>query len=150
MAELTVRIQTEPFDFAMEMTKFGETIGSSGAMVTFNGIVRDEGDSIDYILIEHYPVMTEKVLKNFSEKAITRFHLEEVLIIHRYGALKPGEIIMMVATAAKHRHDAFFGAQFLMDFLKSRAPFWKKEISRGQEKWVQAKIEDEAALQLWN
>ena len=133
---MTVRIQTEPFDFAIEMAKFGEKIGSSGAMVTFNGVVRDEGDSIDYILIEHYPVMTEGVLKNFSEKAIIRFHLEDVLIIHRYGALKPGEIIMMVATAAKHRHDAFSGAQFLMDFLKSRAPFWKKEDTGKSFRWV--------------
>ena len=99
--------------------------------------------------IEHYPGMTEAALNAMAENAISRFSLGDALIIHRYGRLVPGEMIMMVATAARHRKDAFDAAEFLMDYLKSRAPFWKREISDSGASWVASKDEDEDALSRW-
>ena len=99
--------------------------------------------------IEHYPGMTQKALEAIAEEAIRRWSLGDALIIHRYGRLTPGERIMMVATAAPHRKDAFEAAEFLMDYLKSRAPFWKKEHGTDSTGWVAAKDEDEAALDRW-
>jgi molybdopterin synthase catalytic subunit len=104
------------------------------------------------MLIEHYPGMTESALEKFSTAAKVKFDLEHVLVIHRFGVLRKGETIMMVATAAKHRKDAFSGANYLMDYLKSRAPFWKKEVKLGQPDgaWVDAKVIDETALDAWS
>jgi molybdopterin synthase catalytic subunit len=99
--------------------------------------------------IEHYPGMTEKAIKGIVEEAVSRWKLADALVIHRYGPLKPGEAIMMVATAAPHRGDAFAAAEFLMDYLKSRAPFWKKESRDRGETWVAAKDADEDALKRW-
>jgi molybdopterin synthase catalytic subunit len=99
--------------------------------------------------IEHYPGMTEKAIKGIVEEAVSRWKLADALVIHRYGPLKPGEAIMMVATAAPHRGDAFAAAEFLMDYLKSRAPFWKKESRDGGATWVAAKDADEDALKRW-
>ena len=121
----------------------------AGAVVTFSGLVRDEGGTLTAMEIEHYPGMTEKGLEEIRAKAVSRWSLTDAMIIHRYGALSPGEQIMMVATAARHRADAFSAAEFLMDYLKSRAPFWKKERSEAGEAWVAAKDEDEAALKRW-
>jgi molybdopterin synthase catalytic subunit len=94
--------------------------------------------------------MTEAALTDMAQQAVTRFSLGDVLVIHRFGALKPGEMIMMVATAAPHRKDAFAAAEFLMDYLKSRAPFWKREVTAQGGDWVAAKDEDEAALDRWS
>ena len=118
--------------------------------MTFTGIVRNDSGSLDHMFIEHYPAMTEAVLQKIETQTIAKFGLEDALIIHRYGILMPGETIMMVATAARHRKDAIAGADYLMDFLKSRAPFWKKEVSKDQIKWVQAQATDEAALASWS
>lgn len=99
--------------------------------------------------IEHYPGMTEKAIAGIVQEAVSRWSLADVLVIHRYGRLGPGEAIMMVATAAAHRGDAFAAAEYLMDYLKSRAPFWKKELGAGGEAWVAAKDADEDALKRW-
>ena len=118
-------------------------------MVTFSGIVRDDTGTLKYLEIEHYPAMTLSAIQAIETQAVTRWHLGASLIIHRYGRLKPGETIMMVATSAAHRADAFAAAEFLMDYLKSRAPFWKKEVTAGGETWVAARTEDEDALKRW-
>lgn len=147
---MTVRVQEEPFDFGAEANAFATGRTDAGAVVTFTGIVRDlaRGD-LDRMVIEHYPGMTERALDKIEADARARWDLRDVLIIHRYGAMGPGDMIMMVATASPHRVDAFEAAEFLMDFLKSRAPFWKKEITQSGEAWVASKAEDEDALSRW-
>ena len=147
---MAVCIQEKPFDVSAEISNFSTKTGSSGAIVTFTGIVRNDSGALDHMIIEHYPAMTKIALKKFTELAIERFELEDALVIHRYGTLKPREIIMMIATAAAHRQNAFSGAQFLMDCLKSRAPFWKKEVSEGLGKWVEPRANDEVELGSWS
>ena len=147
---MAIRVQEAPFDFPFETTIFQKKLISAGAVVTFSGIVRNDSGSLDHMFIEHYPDMTEAVLQKIEIQTIAKFGLEDTLIIHRYGILMPGETIMMVATAARHRKDAIAGADYIMDYLKSRAPFWKKEISNDQVKWVKSKAIDEAALASWS
>ncbi len=143
-------MQEAPFDFGAEAEGFAQGHTESGAVVTFTGIVRDlVGGGLDRMEIEHYPGMTERALMAQAQEAKVRFGLGDVLVIHRYGVLRPGEMIMMVATAARHRGDAFHAAEFLMDYLKSRAPFWKKEFTAEGGEWVAAKDEDEDALARW-
>ncbi|WP_137701676.1 molybdenum cofactor biosynthesis protein MoaE [Marimonas lutisalis] len=146
---MDIRVQEQPFDFGAEANRFAAGHTEMGAVVTFTGIVRDVADGLQSMQIEHYPGMTEKALEQHAREALTRFKLGDVLIIHRYGVLAPGEMIMMVATAAPHRADAFQAAEYLMDYLKSRAPFWKKETTGDGAGWVAAKDEDEDALGRW-
>ena len=147
---MRVLVQAEAFDLAAETARFAKGEGGSGAIVTFTGVVRDLDDApLEAMEIEHYPGMTEKALRDIAEQAVARFDLQDVLVIHRHGRLVPGDQIMMVATAARHRRSAFEAAEFLMDYLKSRAPFWKREITAKGESWVAAKDEDEAALERW-
>ena len=143
---MVARVQEAAFDFSLEVKIFQSKVKSAGALVTFMGIVRDDSGGLDHMLIEHYPAMTEAALRKIATQSIAKFGLEDALVIHRYGILTPGETIMMVATAALHRKDAFAGADYLMDYLKSRAPFWKKEVSKDHTEWVQSKAIDEAAL----
>ena len=146
-----VRVQSEPFDFGHEANAFAQSVEGAGAVVTFTGLVRDNGGSLAGMEIEHYPGMTLKALDAIREEAVSRWSLTDALVIHRYGRLGPNEMIMMVATASRHRGDAFASAEFLMDYLKSRAPFWKKERSvAGEASWVAAKDDDEAALARWS
>jgi molybdopterin synthase catalytic subunit len=146
---MTVRVQSEVFDSGAELANFAAGRSDIGAIVSFTGIVRDtKGDLIEMV-IEHYPGMTERAIATLVEDARQRWNLADVLVIHRYGALAPAAPIMMVATAAAHRAAAFAAADFLMDYLKSRAPFWKKEITRDGEGWVAAKDTDEDALSRW-
>ena len=147
---MVIRVQEGSFDFPLETAIFQKKLISAGAVVTFTGIVRNDSGSLDHMFIEHYPAMTEAVLQKIETQTIVKFGLEDALIIHRYGTLMPSETIMMVATAARHRKDAIAGADYLMDYLKSRAPFWKKEISNDEVKWVKAKAVDEAALASWS
>ncbi len=147
---MSVRVQSDPFDMGAEVADFTAKTNGAGAVVTFSGLVRDEGGTLNSMEIEHYPGMTEKALTTIRDEALDRWSLEDAMIIHRHGSLKPGEQIMMVATAARHRADAFAAAEFLMDYLKSRAPFWKKEIGAEGAGWVAAKDEDEAALGRWS
>ncbi len=147
---MRVSVQETPFDLGRESAEFAAGRSDMGAVVTFTGIVRDlPDDPLEAMEIEHYPGMTEAALHDIASQAMARFSLGDALVIHRYGRLAPGEMIMMVATAAPHRNDAFAGASFLMDYLKSRAPFWKREITAQGAAWVAAKSEDEDALARW-
>ncbi|WP_122072625.1 molybdenum cofactor biosynthesis protein MoaE [Pseudophaeobacter sp. EL27] len=148
---MQVRVQEEGFDLGAESDAFAAGVEGAGAIVTFTGVVRDaDGGGLVAMEIEHYPAMTQKALEAIAAEAKTRWALADVLVIHRYGRLAPGERIMMVATASRHRKHAFEAAEYLMDYLKSRAPFWKKEIlSDGQADWVSAKADDETALERW-
>lgn len=146
---MNVRVQSAPFDMGNEVNAFTANVSGSGAVVTFSGLVRDEGGTLSAMEIEHYPGMTEKALETIRAEAVARWSLEAAMIIHRYGRLAPSDQIMMVATAARHRKDAFEAAEFLMDYLKSRAPFWKKETGVSGDAWVSAKDEDEDALTRW-
>jgi molybdopterin synthase catalytic subunit len=147
---MRVAVQSAPFDFGQEAQQFAEGHSTMGAIVTFTGIVRDTGDdALVAMEIEHYPGMTEAALSKIAEDAATRWTLGDVLVIHRHGRLEPGEMIMMVATAARHRKDAFEAAEYLMDYLKSRAPFWKREVTAQGAEWVAARDEDEDALERW-
>lgn len=147
---MRVAVQAEVFDPGAELSAFAAGRRDMGAVVTFTGIVRDlaRGD-LDAMEIEHYPGMTARAIEKIATEAQERWTLGDVLVIHRHGRLEPGETIMMVATAAPHRKDAFEAAEFLMDYLKSRAPFWKKEITAAGAEWVAARDEDEAALDRW-
>lgn len=144
-----VRIQSAPFDFGAEAEAFAAGRTDAGAVVTFTGVVRDNAGALQRMEIEHYPGMTERAIAVMRTQAMDRWSLADALVIHRHGVLTAGERIMMVATAARHRADAFAAAEFLMDYLKSRAPFWKKEFSQDGASWVESKEADEAALTRW-
>ena len=146
---MAVRVQSEPFDAGAELNSFAQDRTDVGAVVSVTGIVRDTQGDLQEMLIEHYPGMTESAIAAIADKAVSRWALADVLVIHRYGPLKPGEPIMMVATASAHRAASFEAADFLMDYLKSRAPFWKKEITADGATWVDAKGADEDALNRW-
>ena len=146
---MSVRVQAEAFDAGAELNAFSAGHTGVGAVVSFTGIVRDAGGGLHEMLIEHYPGMTEKAIGRIVAEAISRWALTDALVIHRFGPLKTGEPIMMVATASPHRAAAFEAADFLMDYLKSRAPFWKKEVTAEGAEWVAAKDEDEDALDRW-
>ena len=148
MSGVDIRVQSAPFDFGAECGAFATGRRDAGAVVTFGGVVRDDG-GLKSLEIEHYPGMTERAIAAIAEDAVARWDLRGCLVIHRHGRLEVGETIMMVATAAAHRADAFAAAEFLMDYLKSRAPFWKKEIRPDGARWVEARSADEAALQRW-
>lgn len=147
---MIIRVQQEPFDAGAELNGFAKDRPDVGAIVTFSGLVRDVPGGLQGMEIEHYPGMTAKAIKAIATEAQERWSLADVLVIHRYGTLRPADPIMMVATASKHRADAFAAADFLMDYLKSRAPFWKKETTGAGAAWVDAKDEDEAALDRWS
>ncbi|KRS13344.1 molybdenum cofactor biosynthesis protein MoaE [Roseovarius atlanticus] len=146
---MDIRVQDAAFDLGAEVNGFAARQTGMGAVVSFTGIVRDIAPGLEAMQIEHYPGMTEKALAGIAEEAQRRWSLGDVLVIHRFGALQPDEMIMMVATSSPHRADAFQAAEFLMDYLKSRAPFWKKEVTREGADWVDAKDEDEDALGRW-
>ena len=146
---MTVRVQAEPFDPGSELSGFAQGRTDVGAVVSFTGVVRDDTGTLREMMIEHYPGMTEKAISGIVAEARDRWSLRDVLVIHRHGPLAPAEQIMMVATAAPHRADAFAAAEFLMDYLKSRAPFWKREVTADGAAWVAAKDEDEDALSRW-
>ncbi len=147
---MRIVVQEEAFDFGREAQDFASGHSNMGAIVTFTGVVRDaDKGGMDRMVIEHYPGMTQKALEKIAEEATSRWDLGDVLVIHRHGELRQGDMIMMVATAARHRVNAFEAAEFLMDYLKSRAPFWKKEYTADGAEWVAAKDEDEDALSRW-
>ncbi len=145
---MRVAVQQAAFDLGAEAQAFATGAAGAGAVVTFTGLVRGDG-GMAAMEIEHYPGMTEKAIATIASEAVARWSLTDALVIHRHGRLAVGEPIMMVATAAPHRADAFAAAEFLMDYLKSRAPFWKKEIGTDGASWVAAKDADEAALNRW-
>lgn len=145
-----IRVTQEPFDPGAEANTFQAAHVGAGAMVTFTGIVRSKPDDpITALILECYPELAENELAAIRETALFRFGLIDALIIHRHGRLVPGETIMMVATLAPHRQAAFEGAQFLMDYLKTGAPFWKQEETPAGLRWVEAKAEDDEARKRW-
>ena len=146
---MTVRVQAGAFAPGAELDAFMEGRRSDGAVVSFTGVVRDTDGTLEAMEIEHYPGMTERAIGEMVETARLRWSLGAALVIHRHGRLTPGTPIMMVATAARHRVAAFEAAEFLMDYLKSRAPFWKKEVTADGAAWVDATPTDEAALDRW-
>ncbi|MDZ4311722.1 MAG: molybdenum cofactor biosynthesis protein MoaE [Cypionkella sp.] len=146
---MQVSVQSEPFDLGVLTSAFAARVAGAGAVVTFTGLVRDNDGQLAAMEIEHYPGMTEKAITAMVDQATARWSLADALVVHRYGRLAGGEAIMMVATASRHRADAFAAAEFLMDYLKSRAPFWKKELSADGSAWVAAREEDETALKRW-
>jgi molybdopterin synthase catalytic subunit len=146
---VTVRVQREDFDLGAELAALRAGRTDIGALVSFTGLVRDAGGAVAAMELEHYPGMTEKALAAIEAEARSRWPLDACLIVHRYGRLSPGEQIVMVATASAHRGAAFAAAEFLMDYLKSRAPFWKKETGPQGSSWVEAHAADEDALARW-
>ncbi|RVV98341.1 molybdenum cofactor biosynthesis protein MoaE [Mesobaculum littorinae] len=146
-----LRVDAAAFDPGAELNAFSAGLTTAGAVVSFTGIVRDTPAGLAAMEIEHYPAMTGPAIAEMQTTAARRWDLAASLVIHRHGRLEPGETIMMVATAAPHRAAAFAATEYLMDYLKSRAPFWKKEIARdGTETWVAATPEDEDALSRWD
>jgi len=147
----TVRLQREPFDAAAEAAKLTRGRTDIGALVTFTGICRGDeaGEPIAALTLEHYPGMAEAEIERHVQEAKERWPLLGVTVIHRYGRIAPGEDIVMVATASSHREAAFAAAEFLMDFLKTRAPFWKQVEKAGEKIWVEAKATDDAAAGRW-
>lgn len=141
-------MQQAAFDPGAELSAFAAGAAGAGAVVSFSGIVRDDG-GLWRMTVEHYPGMTERAIGAIAAEAESRWALAGCLVIHRFGPMRPGETIMMVATAARHRAGAFAAAEFLMDYLKSRAPFWKKEERESGAEWVAARADDEAALDRW-
>jgi molybdopterin synthase catalytic subunit len=146
---VAVRVQREDFDLGAELAAMRAGRIDIGALVSFTGLVRDLAGGLKAFELEHYPAMTEKALRDIEAEARGRWPLQASLIIHRYGPMQPGDQIMMVATASAHRQAAFAAAEFLMDYLKSRAPFWKKETTPAGARWVDARDEDEDALDRW-
>lgn len=149
---MAVRVQKEDFDVGAEIRRLTAERTDIGAVVTFTGVVRGDanGQLISSMTLEHYPGMTEQELARVEDEAHSRWPLQASLIIHRVGELKPGDNIVLVITASAHRHAAFEAAAFLMDYLKTRAPFWKKETGlNGAGHWVDARESDEAALERW-
>ena len=148
---MSVRVQREDFDLGAEIAALRAGRTDIGALVSFTGLVRDsaDGEPVTSMELEHYPAMTLRSLETIEAEAHGRWPLQASLILHRFGPLAPGDQIMMVATASKHRAAAFEAAQFLMDYLKSRAPFWKKEANAEGGTWVDARDEDETAIGRW-
>ena len=149
---MAVRIQKEDFDVATELASMrlaGQ--GNVGAIVNFIGLVRDmnDGDAIQTLTLEHYPEMTEKALEKIEAEAKARWSVLESRIIHRVGRLQPQDQIVLVAVSSAHRGDAFKACEFMMDFLKTQAPFWKKETTNTGERWVEAKLSDDTAQSKW-
>lgn len=145
---MAVRVQEEDFDLGVEAAALRGP-GDAGALVTFSGIVRGGEGDVAAMMLEHYPGMTEAALEEIEAEACARWDLSASLIIHRVGRLMPGENIMMVAAASRHRKAAFEAAEFLMDYLKTRAPFWKKEETPEGARWVDAREADDDAASRW-
>lgn len=146
----SISVQADDFDITAEINELKAGRVDIGAIVTFTGTVRDLDGSLTSMTLEHYPGMTERELQAVADEAEARWPLQACRVIHRFGTLSPGENIVLVITMSAHRHAAFQAADFLMDFLKSRAPFWKKEETGEGATWVDARESDELALKRWN
>lgn len=148
---MIVRVQAEPFDLATEVARLYRDHPKVGAVASFLGLVRDinEGDGVHTLTLEHYPGMTEKSLEGIGREAFARWDLLDATIIHRIGTLHPTEPIVLVAVASGHRGEAFAACEFIMDYLKTRAPFWKKETTPEGERWVDAREHDDIAAGRW-
>ena len=151
METVRVRVQTEPFDSGAEIARVHANAPAVGAVASFVGVVRNENDarSVGSMLLEHYPGMTERAIERIVQDARARWPLSAVTVIHRVGELSPGDPIVLVVAAASHRGEAFRACEYVMDFLKTKAPFWKKESTPDGERWVETRCSDVEALERW-
>ena len=148
---MPVRVQKEDFDIAREIAALRGNDAKVGAVAAFVGLVRDVNDAaaVSALTLEHYPGMTEKALQGIIEGARTRWNVHDVLVIHRVGELKPTDQIVLVVVTGAHRGEAFAACEFIMDYLKTRAPFWKKEQTPDGERWVEARASDDEKAARW-
>jgi molybdopterin synthase catalytic subunit len=144
-----IRVQQEDFDIGAEIAALKAGRTDIGAVVAFLGTVRDQDGAIEALTLEHYPGMTERELGRIEAEARARWSLQASLIVHRVGTLRPSDNIVLVLTASAHREAAFAAAEFLMDYLKTRAPFWKRESGAGGDRWVEANTKDDSASARW-
>jgi molybdopterin synthase catalytic subunit len=146
-----VRVQSEDFDVGRELDALTHGRRDVGGLASFVGLVRDanDGHQIHGMTLEHYPGMTEKALEDICAQAKARWDILDTVVIHRVGSLKPGDRIVLVGVASAHRGDAFEACEFIMDYLKTRAPFWKREDTPGGARWVEARSSDDAAAERW-
>lgn len=146
-----IKVQVEPFDPDAESRLVREGNPGVGAVVTFLGLMRDinEGDGVTAMTLEHYPGMTERALAAIADEAMQRWDLEGINVLHRVGELRPEEPIVLVAVSSRHRGEAFRGCEFIIDYLKNRAPFWKKEQTAAGERWVESRHSDKQAEARW-
>lgn len=149
---MTVRVQTEDFDIGREVAALTRGNPKVGAVASFIGLVRDinDGSGVTEMTLEHYPGMTEKALEDIVAQAHARWNIDDVLVIHRYGRLGPGDQIVLVVVIGAHRGEAFAACEFIMDYLKTQAPFWKKEITPQGTRWVDARESDDTAADRWS
>jgi molybdopterin synthase catalytic subunit len=148
---MSVRVQLEDFDAGAEIARLRAADGRVGAVATFIGTVRDVNDAsrVDTLTLEHYPGMTEKALEAIVAEAHARFDIVDALVVHRVGTLRPTDQIVLVVVTSAHRGEAFDACRFLMDYLKTRAPFWKKERTPAGDRWVEARASDDEAAARW-
>jgi molybdopterin synthase catalytic subunit len=148
---VTVKIQTQDFDVSAEIAALRRGNPKVGAVASFVGVVRDanEGDRVAEMTLEHYPGMTEKAIEKIINQAMGRWQVLDALVIHRVGTLRPTDQIVLVIVTSGHRGDAFAACEFIMDYLKTRAPFWKKEQSGKGARWVEARETDDIAAERW-
>ena len=147
----TIRVQEEDFDLGAQLHRMRLAVDGIGAIASFVGIVRDINDDRDVsaMTLEHYPAMTEKALNAIVHDARERWEIIDITIIHRVGTLRPTDQIVMVAVASGHRRDAFAACEFVMDYLKTKAPFWKKEVVGESSRWVESRVSDDDAAKRW-
>lgn len=153
MSQISISIQEQDFDVNKILAEMRAVSLESGALVNFIGLVREDANSenkVEALFLEHYSGMSEKIIRQYVDKACSRWPLIAVTVIHRIGELKTGEQIVLVAVSSQHRKAAFAAAEFIMDFLKSEAPFWKKIISTQGEQWLDAQDKDQQALEKWS
>ena len=148
---MAIRVQTEDFDLTTEIAQLRADTPKVGAIVNFVGVVRDlnEGEQVAEMELEHYPGMTEQALEDIVTQAKSRWDLFDALVIHRVGPLKPLDQIVLVAVSSAHRGEAFAACEFIIDYLKTKAPFWKKEQTPQGARWVDARVSDDEAMQKW-
>lgn len=149
---MRIQVQTEDFDISAAMAALRSGRTDIGAVAAFVGLMRDfnDGDTVMSMSLDHYPGMTERALTGIAEQARTRWPIDDAVIIHRVGTFMPGDQIVLVLTAARHRGDAFSACEFIMDYLKTEAPFWKKEHTPDGERWVEARSSDATARSRWD
>jgi molybdopterin synthase catalytic subunit len=147
-----VRVQAEDFDTGRELEALTRGRVDAGAVASFVGLVRDanDGTAVKSMTLEHYPGMTEKALEDICAQAMSRWDLIDTLVVHRIGTLKPGDRIVLVGVSSAHRGEAFAACEFIMDYLKTRAPFWKREETPQGARWVEARTTDDAAADRWS
>ncbi len=144
-----IRVQETPFDPYAELERFTKGAAGAGAVANFVGLVRSEGERVAALTLDHYPGFTEKEIARIEAEARQRFAISDVLVIHRYGRMAPDEAIVLVAAAAAHRKPALEAVDFLMDYLKTGAPFWKREEGPGGDRWIEPRGDDHLAREEW-